>query len=223
MKLNEVPFWEKPREKVLESGVESLSSIELIAILLRCGTKNKSVLELSTEILNYFESMEELKNITIEELMKINGVGLAKATTILSAIELGKRLATRKIDKKKFINPKDIFYEFSPYFSDLKQEHLYALYIDTKGHLIKRKLISIGTINSSLIDDKMIIKWAYKLSASAIILIHNHPSGDPHPSIQDLEMTKKFAKIVKELGFVLLDHIIIGNDYYSMKIHHNFL
>ena len=129
----------------------------------------------------------------------------------------------RKIDKKKFINPKDIFYEFSPYFSDLKQEHLYALYIDTKGHLIKRKLISIGNINSSLIDDKMIIKWAYKLSASAIILIHNHPSGDPHPSIQDLEMTKKFAKIVKELGFVLLDHIIIGNDYYSMKIHHNFI
>ena len=223
MKINEIPFWEKPREKVLENGIETLSSIELIAILLRCGTKNKSVLELSSELLNYFESIDELKNITIEELMKINGIGLAKATTILSAIELGKRLSMKKIDQKKFINPNDIYYEFSPYFNDLKQEHLYALYIDTKGHLIKRKLISIGNINSSLIDDKMIIKWAYKLSASAIILIHNHPSGDPHPSIQDLEMTKKLAKILKELGFILLDHIIIGNDYYSMKMHHNFL
>ena len=223
MKLNEIPIWEKPREKVIDNGIESLSTTELMAILIRCGTKNKSVLELSSEVLNYFESIEELKDVTIEELVKIDGIGVAKAATILAAIELGKRLASKKITKNKFITPIDVFLEFSPLVNGLKQEHLYAVYLDAKGRLIQRKLISIGNVNSALLDDKTIFKWAYKLSATAIILIHNHPSGDQRPSIQDVEATKKFYKITKELGFILLDHIIIGNDYYSMKLHHGFI
>ena len=216
MKLNEIPIWEKPREKVIDNGIESLSTTELMAILIRCGTKNKSVLELSSEVLNYFETIEELKDVTIEELVKIDGIGVAKAATILAAIELGKRLASKKITKNKFITPIDVFLEFSPLVNGLKQEHLYAVYLDAKGRLIQRKLISIGNVNSALLDDKTIFKCAYKLSATAIILIHNHPSGDQRPSIQDVEATKKFYKITKELGFILLDHIIIGNDYYSM-------
>ena len=223
MKLNEIPIWEKPREKVIDTGIESLSTTELMAILIRCGTKNKSVLELSSEVLNYFETIEELKDVTIEELVKIDGIGVAKAATILAAIELGKRLASKKITKNKFITPIDVFLEFSPLVNGLKQEHLYAVYLDAKGRLIQRKLISIGNVNSALLDDKTIFKWAYKLSATAIILIHNHPSGDQRPSIQDVEATKKFYKITKELGFILLDHIIIGNDYYSMKLHHGFI
>ena len=223
MKLNEIPIWEKPREKVIDNGIESLSTTELMAILIRCGTKNKSVLELSSEVLNYFETIEELKDVTIEELVKIDGIGVAKAATILAAIELGKRLASKKITKNKFITPIDVFLEFSPLVNGLKQEHLYAVYLDAKGRLIQRKLISIGNVNSALLDDKTIFKWAYKLSATAIILIHNHPSGDQRPSIQDVEATKKFYKITKELGFILLEHIIIGNDYYSMKLHHGFI
>ncbi len=223
MKLNEIPFWEKPREKVLEGGVQTLSSTELVAILLRCGTKNKSVLELSNEVLKYFDDIEELKDITIEELIKINGIGVAKATTILAAVELGKRISTKKLEKKQFITPISIFYEFSPLLNNTQQEHLYAVYLDNKGFLIQKKLINIGNLNSSLVDDKIIFKWAYKFSASAIILIHNHPSGDPTPSVKDLEITKQLVKIAKELGFIILDHIIIGNDYYSMKIHHNFM
>ena len=223
MKLNEIPIWEKPREKVIDNGIESLSTTELMAILIRCGTKNKSVLELSSEVLNYFETIEELKDVTIEELVKIDGIGVAKAATILAAIELGKRIASKKITKNKFITPIDVFLEFSPLVNGLKQEHLYAVYLDAKGRLIQRKLISIGNVNSALLDDKTIFKWAYKLSATAIILIHNHPSGDQRPSIQDVEATKKFYKITKELGFILLDHIIIGNDYYSMKLHHGFI
>ena len=223
MKLNEIPIWEKPREKVIDNGIESLSTTELMAILIRCGTKNKSVLELSSEVLNYFETIEELKDVTIEELVKIDGIGVAKAATILAAIELGKRLASKKITKNKFITPIDVFLEFSPLVNGLKQEHLYAVYLDAKGRLIQRKLISIGNVNSALLDDKTIFKWAYKLSATAIILIHNHPSGDQRPSIQDVEATKKFYKITKELGYILLDHIIIGNDYYSMKLQHGFI
>lgn len=223
MKLNEIPIWEQPREKIIDSGIESLSTTELMAILIRCGTKNKSVLELSSEVLNYFETIEELKDVTIEELIKIDGIGVAKAATILAAIELGKRLSSKKITKNKFITPIDVFLEFSPLVNGLKQEHLYAVYLDAKGRLIQRKLISIGNVNSALLDDKTIFKWAYKLSATAIILIHNHPSGDQRPSIQDVEATKKFYKITQELGFILLDHIIIGNDYYSMKLHHGFI
>ena len=203
MKINEIPFWEKPREKAIDIGIESLSSIELMAILLRCGTKRKSVLELSSEVLTYFESIEELKDVTIEELVKIDGIGIAKATTILAAIELGKRLASKKLTKNKLVTPVDVYLEFSPLVNGLKQEHLYAVYLDTKGFLIQRKLISIGNINSALMDDKMILKWAYKLSATAIILIHNHPSGDPRPSMQDIEATKNLVKITKELGFIL--------------------
>ena len=223
MKLNEIPIWEQPREKIIDSGIESLSTTELMAILIRCGTKNKSVLELSSEVLNYFETIEELKDVTIEELIKIDGIGVAKAATILAAIELGKRLSSKKITKNKFITPIDVFLEFSPLVNGLKQEHLYAVYLDAKGRLIQRKLISIGNVNSALLDDKTIFKWAYKLSATAIILIHNHPSGDQRPSIQDVEATKKFYKITQELGFILLDHIIIGKDYYSMKLHHGFI
>lgn len=222
MKINEMPIWEMPREKVVNDGIDTLSSTELLAILLRCGSKKKSVMELSNEVLNFFESFEELKDITIEELINIEGIGIAKATTILAAIELGKRLSTKRINKNKFIKPVDIFDEFSPILSSLKQEHLYAVYIDNKGFLIKKKLISIGNINSSIIDDKIIFKWAYKYSATAIILIHNHPSGDTTPSVKDLDTTKRLIKIAKELGFIILDHIIIGNDYYSMKFHHNF-
>ena len=223
MKLNEIPFWEKPREKVIDNGIETLSTTELMAILIRCGTKRKSVIDLSNEVLKYFETIEELQDITVEELTKIDGIGIAKATTIMASIELGKRLASKKLSKNKFITPNDIYCEFSPLVNGLKQEHLYAIYLDTKGFLIQRKLISIGNINSALLDDKTILKWAYKLSASAIILIHNHPSGDSRPSIQDIESTKRLVKITKELGFILLDHIIIGYDYYSMKIHHSFL
>lgn len=222
MKLNEIPIWEKPREKVLEHGIEQLSSIELMAILIRCGTKSKSVLELSSEVLSYFDSIEELKNVTIEELIKIDGIGIAKATSILASIELGKRISTKKVNKNKFVTPSDIFHEFHPLLNSLKQEHLYAVYLDTKGFIIQKKLITIGNVNSSLIDDKIIFKWAYKFSATAIILIHNHPSGDPTPSLPDLDSTRKLINIAKELGFIILDHIIIGNDYYSMKMHHGF-
>ena len=150
MKLNEIPIWEKPREKVIDNGIESLSTTELMAILIRCGTKNKSVLELSSEVLNYFETIEELNDVTIEELVKIDGIGVAKAATILAAIELGKRLASKKITKNKFITPIDVFLEFSPLVNGLKQEHLYAVYLDAKGRLIQRKLISIGNVNSAL-------------------------------------------------------------------------
>lgn len=217
MKLKELPEWELPREKIINMGIESLSSIDLLAILLRCGTKNKSVLELSLEVLNKIDSLNNLNDLTLEEFLSIDGIGIAKATTIIAAIELGKRINTKTITRERMISPKDVFAHFKPICMNLKQEHVYAIYIDSKGHFINHKLISIGGLNNTFIDEKSIFKWAYKLAAAAIILIHNHPSGDPKPSYQDIVTTRRLISIAEKLELVLLDHIIIGDYYFSMK------
>lgn len=217
MKLKEFPIWELPREKAIMQGVETLSSVDLLAILLRCGTKNKSVIELSLEVLNKIDSLNHLTELTIEEFMNIEGIGLAKATTLVAALELGRRINSKNITKERMISPKDVFSHFKPICKDLKQEHVYAIYIDAKGHFIKYKLISIGGLNNSFVDDKSIFKWAYKLSAAAIILIHNHPSGDPKPSHQDIITTRRLITLAEKLDMILLDHIIIGDYYFSMK------
>ena len=210
---------EDPRGRIMNNQMSSISNLELIALLLSFGNKNKSVFDLSNEVLKLIDSIYDLNELTIEELLKIDGIGVAKSTTLLAAIELGKRLSERRIDKSKMTTPSVVFEHFAPLFYDLKQEHLYAMYLDTKGHYINKKLISIGALNSSIVDDKTIFKWAYKYSAAAIIIIHNHPSGDSNPSPEDIIATKALAEKCKMLGFILLDHIIVGNDYYSFKAH----
>lgn len=222
MKMMELSTDEMPREKVVANSIETLSTKELIAILLNFGYKDMSVLELSQEVLNLIDSIYDLNDLTIEELTKIKGIGIAKATTILSAIELGKRMASKKIDKTKFTTPSELFDHFQPLFNNLKQEHLYAIYLDNKGCYIQKKLISIGGTNQTFMDDKVIFKWAYKFSAAAIIIVHNHPSGDSTPSKADIDATRKLYDKSNTLGFILLDHIIIGNDYFSFKAHFNF-
>jgi DNA repair protein RadC len=217
MKLKEMPVWELPREKVINNGIETVSSIDLLAILLRCGTKNKSVIDLSIEVLNKIDNLNDLTDLTIEEFISIEGIGIAKATTIVAALELGKRINSQSISKEKLVSPKDIFNFFKPLCQDLKQEHIYAVYIDAKGHFIKHKLISIGGLNNSFIDEKSVFKWAYKCSAAAIILIHNHPSGDPTPSYQDIVTTRRLIAMADKLDMILLDHVIIGEKYFSMK------
>lgn len=221
MKIQNMPNNEKPREKVLKEGIQALNNIELLAILLRCGNKNKSVLELSLEVLNSIDLLNDINELTIEELIKIDGIGLSKATTILASFELAKRILSKDINKLTLPNPKKIYEHFKPLYYNVKQEQLYAVYLNTKGNIIAKKLITIGNINSSLIDEKSIFKWAYKLSASAIILVHNHPSGDERPSKEDVRITFQLIKQAELLGFVILDHVIIGNQYYSIKMNHH--
>ena len=217
MKLKEMPVWELPREKAINDGIETLSSAELLAILLRCGTKKKSVIELSLEVLTRIDSLNNLTELTIEDFLSIEGIGVAKATTIVAALELGKRISSKVISKEKLVSAKDIFEYFKPIVQDLKQEHIYGVYVDAKGHYIKHKLISIGGLNNSYLDDRSIFKWAYTYSAAAIIIIHNHPSGDPSPSYQDIMTTRRLIDMAEKLGLILLDHVIIGDKYFSMK------
>ena len=220
MKIQNMPSNEKPREKIINDGINSLNNIELLAILLRCGNKKKSVIELSMDVLNTLDSIDDISELTIDELTKIEGIGISKASIILASFELAKRIFSKSINKISLPSPKLIYEHFKPLYYNVKQEQLYAIYLDTKGKMISKRLITIGNINSSLIDDKSIFKWAYKYSASAIILVHNHPSGDSTPSKEDLKVTAQIIRQAELLGFIILDHIIIGDNYFSIKMNY---
>lgn len=217
MMLKEVPIWERPREKALKEGIKSLSTTELLAIILRTGVKNTSVLTVSQQIITKLTNISDLNEITLDELMTIKGIGKTKAITILASIELGLRIVQSQSDTIFLNNPEAIFNYLKNEVRHLKQEQLIALYLNVKGALISRKTLFIGTINAIMTDSKEIFKWAYKHSASAIILVHNHPSGDPTPSLADQKMTENIIKQALSLGFIILDHIIIGKTYFSMK------
>ena len=187
-------------------------------IILKSGTKKKSVKELAIELLSTCKDIRNIKNFTIQELLKIEGIGTVKAIEICGMIELFKRVYTT-VDEKELItfnNPNTIINYFYDLFIDKKQEEFYCVYLDQKKKYIGKKKLFIGTINSSIVHPREIFKEAYLLSASFIICIHNHPSGDSTPSNEDIILTKK----IKELGelhcIYLVDHIIIGNkNYYS--------
>lgn len=213
----EVPYDERPREKAMKYGIQSLSNTEILAIILRTGSKEKNVLEVSQKLLYQIDKISNLKNITINELTNIKGIGKTKAITILASIELGMRIIRNDNELKTYTTPRQVFEYLYPKVKLLNKECLYALYLNTRGGLIQEVLITQGTVNSSLVDGKDIFKWALKLSATAIILVHNHPSGDPTPSIQDIKSTEKLVQMSKMMDVIILDHIIIGNDYYSMK------
>ena len=213
MIIKDIPKFERPREKVINQGVQYLSNNELIAILLRTGTKNQNVLKVSEQILYKLSNINDLYNLTISELTSIKGIGPSKAVTLLAAVELGKRISN--LNEKDYIlnSSGKVNLFMQNYFINVKEEHLYGLYLNSKGKLIQAVELSKGTINSTLIDCETIFKWYYKLSSSAIILAHNHPSGDPTPSIQDLKKTEEVVKKAKMLNINVLDHIIIGKTY----------
>ena len=215
--LKEVPLFEQPREKAIKYGVAALSNIELLAILLRTGTKEENVLELSKKVLYSFQSITKFKDMSPQELLHIKGIGPTKAIGLLASIEFGKRIMQVDKEFQIYTTPEQVSEHFHPKMSMLTIECLYALYLNTKGVLIQEQLITQGTINASLIDGRDVFKWAVKFSASAIILVHNHPSGDPTPSIADLKATEKLLKLSGVMGIQILDHIIIGHTFYSMK------
>ncbi len=214
--IKDIPLSERPRERLLAKGVEYLSNEELLAILLKTGTKDYSVKVLASNILKQLDDINNLKTISLESLIKIKGIGQAKACEILAAIELGKRLNEKItcINQIKVYSSDSIYEYYKDKLNDQKQEHFYCVYLDTKNHIIKDKLLFIGTINESLIHPREIFKEAYLSSASSIICVHNHPSGNVNPSNNDIIMTKQLKEAGQLLGIRVLDHIIIGKDLY---------
>jgi len=217
--VKEMKNSERPRERLATYGVSSLSNEELLALLLRSGIKNTSVIELAKKVLSYLNEIDDLKRLTYEELLKIDGIKEAKATSVIAAIELGRRLSSLEFKEKKVINHQtDIYQMISHEISHLLQEHFICLYLNIKSEIIKKETIFIGTISQTLIHPREIFKMAIKLSASSIIFVHNHPTGDSNPSKADLLVTNKLMDISKIIGIEVVDHIIIGkNEFYSIK------
>ncbi|MDD3123714.1 MAG: DNA repair protein RadC [Candidatus Izemoplasmatales bacterium] len=212
--IKEMPVLERPRERLERVGAKNISTTELIAILLRAGTKNVSAIEVAKTIIKETNQITELQNKTIQELSSISGVGKTKAITILAAIELGKRVLNPQSEKTKISSANDVYKLLKDELSGLKQEVLVVLFLDLKTNLIAKKQIFMGSLNQSLIHPREVYKYAVKFSAFQIILVHNHPSGDPEPSFQDIEVTKRFIEAGDMLQIKVADHIVIGSNGY---------
>lgn len=217
MIIKKMPDMERPREKLFLQGKETLNNAELLAILLRTGTREKSALELAHEIIAINdEGLPGLCENTPEELARIKGVGKAKACQILAAIELGRRVATHPRKERISIEkPGDIAELFMEKMRYYKEEHFSTLLLDTKGKIIEEVEVSVGDLNSAPVHPREVFKQAVKRSAAAVVLIHNHPSGDPSPSTEDLDITLRLIESAKILGISVIDHIIIGDGVYT--------
>lgn len=218
VKIKELPIDERPYEKLINNGVSTLTNEELIAILLKSGTSNYSAKDLATLVLKSINNISELNNINYINLTDIKGIGNKKSCVLLAAIELGKRInnyVPTIINQK--LNETNLVYK---YYKDKigyeKQEHFYCIYLDNSKRIIHERLLFIGTNNYSLVHPREVFKEAYLYSASAIICVHNHPSGNVLPSNEDINITKELINVGKILGIKVLDHVIIGKkNYYS--------
>ncbi len=219
IKIKEIPKIDRPRERLISKGSSSLSDEELLAIILKTGTNNVSAKELAGQIINYAGGLSNLNNLSLPELLKIKGIGEAKACDLLAVLELARRInqKRREILKVKLIHPQ-IVVDYYKHLTDLDQEHFYCLYLNSQKKVIGEKLLFIGTVNYSMVHPRDVFKEAYLLNAVGIICIHNHPGGDVAPSKDDEVITQNLKKVGELLGIEIVDHIIIGGDnYYSFK------
>lgn len=217
MIIREMPQNERPREKMLGLGSQALSNGELLAILLRTGTKEKTAIMLAEELLSMdSEGILYLEECSIEELIKIKGMGISKACQICAAVELGKRIATiPRREKQRVGSTEDVVEIFMEKMRYYKKEFFNVLLINAKGEIISEENIAIGDLSSSIVHPRESFARAVKRSAAAVIFIHNHPSGDPTPSREDINVTERLCEAGEILGIRVLDHIIIGDGRYS--------
>ncbi len=219
LRIMDLPDSERPREKLIRYGAESLSNSELLAIILRTGNSNENIINLSNRILKEAGGLNGLLTSTCEEFLRLKGIGEAKAAQLLALGELSKRFKSfRSGDEYKISQPKDAAELLMESMRYLKQECLKLIMLNTKNIVIAIKDISLGSLNSSIVHPRELFCEAIKKSSNSIIISHNHPSGDPVPSSEDISLTHRIKECGKLLGIELLDHIIIGNGcYISMK------
>lgn len=218
--IKNMPENERPREKLIRYGVHTLSNSELLAILIRIGYKERSALELANVLLSHDDKgIRFLTNCTVQELSKIKGIGKTKACQIIAAVELGNRLSRSLLEMKKTIkSPKDVTDMVINDMRFLEKEHFKVMFLNTKNEIIAYETISIGSLNASIVHPREVFNRAIKKSSASIILLHNHPSGNPEPSKEDINITKRLIKAGEIIGIEVLDHIIIGDgNYFSLK------
>lgn len=214
--IKELPKNERPREKIKKYGIESLTNEEILIILIGSGNKYSDARDLSFKILSSVSEMSDLVNLNYEALSKIKGLGPSKISIILAAIELSKRVKRKELVNTKIDSSKKVFDYFKTIFIEEMQECFYAVYLDASKKVIKVKLLFKGTLDHSLVHPRELFKEAYLLSASSIICVHNHPSGNIIPSKEDKMLTSNLVRIGLIHGIPIIDHLIIGkNNYYS--------
>ena len=208
---------DRPREKLIEKGAQSLSNAELLAILLGSGSREESAVDLAKRVLKFAQqNLSELGRLEVEDLKQFKGIGEAKAVTLCSAFEIARRRKEEVVEKVKIQSANDVYEELAPYVSDLNHEEFWVLYLNRANIVVKKERISQGGVSRTVVDQKIILKKALLNLASSIILVHNHPSGNLKPSIQDKKITQKMKSACELLEINLLDHLIIaGNAYYS--------
>ncbi|MGI6434337.1 MAG: RadC family protein [Syntrophomonadaceae bacterium] len=216
--MKELPEEMRPREKLVKLGEGRLDEHELLAIILGMGTAKINALDLAKQLMIKYKTLRCLREASLEELMAEHGIGTAKAVSIKAAIELGRRLALCQEDRPVITSPEDVKMLVMEEMRYLDREHFKVLYLDRKGGIIIAEDISVGGLHSSMAHPREVFKNAVKRSAASVILVHNHPSGDPSPSHEDVETTRRLAEAGRIVGIEVLDHVIIGdNRYCSMK------
>lgn len=213
--IKEMPADERPREKLIKYGAESLTDAELLALIIRIGNDRRTAVELSQDIINKFGGLKALNYLSIDELKEVKGIGNTKAAQIKAVVELGKRLASLEREEKDLVrSPGDVAQLLMPELRYLTQEVFKVVLLDIKNQVISIPLISKGGLSSSIVHPREVFKEAIKRSAAAMILVHNHPSGIPEPSREDIHITKRLLAAGEILGIDVLDHVIIGDGIY---------
>jgi DNA repair protein RadC len=223
--VHDLPRDERPRERLLKLGSEALSAQEILALILGRGIRGESVMVTSQNLLKRFHSLKSIANASIEELTQIRGIGPAKAAQIKAALELSRRLESDAGERPNPIlkSPEDVAAVARGQLKGKKKEHFLVLCLDTRNRLINDKLVSMGSLDTSIVHPREVFKEAVSSCAASVIFAHNHPSGDPEPSKEDIELTKRLAKAGEIMGIDVLDHIIVcDRDYLSLKARHLF-
>jgi len=215
--VKELPLDDRPREKLLLRGPQSLSDAELVAILLRTGKKGKSVLEIARDLISSEGNLAILATKTIDSLQLISGIGKDKAATLAAAFELSRRILSQPkwLSNKKITSPQDVAEIFIPILRDENKEKFIVVCLNSANKIIKHETISIGNLNSSVVHPREVFKVAIDNSSASIILIHNHPSGNPEPSNEDIRITKKIVETGKIMEIPVFDHLIIAGETYT--------
>jgi len=214
--IKDWPEEERPRERLLKMGAESLSSAQLLAIILRTGGGGKSAIDVAIEMLDSFKSLKNIETASVKELAKVKGIGAAKAAQVKAAFELGRRLLRERDEKRPvFSSSQDVYSYYHPIVKGLKKEVLFCAMLDAKNRILNNCRNSEGTLTNSLMHPREAFKSAIKESAAAVIFIHNHPSGDPAPSREDIAMTERLVQTGEIVGIKVLDHVIIGDSRHT--------
>ncbi|MEW6636226.1 MAG: DNA repair protein RadC [Actinomycetota bacterium] len=218
--IKQLPPELRPRERMLSEGPEALSDAELLGILFGHGTREKTAVELATEIISENGNLYGLHGVTVHDLVGIHGVGEAKACIVLAAVEFGKRLGrVRNPGRPVISSPADVDGLLRGRIANSDRENFVVVLLNTKNEVLEAPLISVGTLSSSLVHPREVFKPAIRASAASVILAHNHPSGRTEPSREDREVTKSLVDASRIIGIEVLDHVILGREYFSMKEH----